>query len=484
MTPIDTLISYSPATGEEVGRYPDSSAEVVHELVARARAGSLAWRALGFKGRKVILKKWAALMASRIDELAQIVMDETGKPKSDATLEVTLAIGHLAWAANNAPRFLRTSNRAPGLIMANMSAKVQYVPFGVIGVIGPWNYPVYTPMGSIAYSLAAGNSVVFKPSEFTPGVGFWLGETFNEVARDANVFFVVTGGPATGVALTQSAIDKVAFTGSTRTAKKVAASCAERMIPVVLECGGSDAAIIDVDADISAAADAVLWGAMSNSGQTCIGTERVYVMDKVADKFIAEIKRGAEKIKPGKEYGAITMPSQLKVIDSHIRDAASKGAEFVVGSVDSVQAPYVNPTIMVNVPEDSLAVVEETFGPTLVINRVSDVDEAIRLSNGVKYGLAASVWSKKNADYITSQLQCGMVSVNSVIAYAGIATLPFGGVKESGYGRIHGREGLREFTYLRSVAKKRFSIPLATMSFTRKASTDALIKKLAELRNR
>jgi len=251
-----------------------------------------------------------------------------------------------------------------------------------------------------------------------------------------------------------------------------------------MECGGTDPAIIDRDCNIAEAAEAVLWGAMANAGQTCVGIERVYVHEEIADRFIEAIKERASKIVAGRDYGAATMPKQLQVIDAHIRDAADRGAEFLVGDVNSVQPPYVHPTIMLNVPEDSLAVAEETFGPTLTIKRVASMTEAITLANASSYGLAASVWSKRHGKMIASQLHCGMVSVNSVLAFTATPTMPFGGVKQSGYGRIHGPEGLREFTYTRAVVAKRFSIPLVFTTFDRKPSVERFIKRFINLLNR
>ena len=470
--------SHNPVDGTVLGSYPNTSAADVNEAVARARAASLAWQALGFRGRRKVLLKWASLITKQVDEIAEIVRAETGKPVSDATLEATLALGHLAWAAKHAESVLAKQHRPSGLLMFNMKTNVTRVPMGVVGVIGPWNYPIFTPMGSIAYALAAGNTVVFKPSEFTPGVGRWLADSFANIAPFADIFTCVTGLPETGKALTESAVDKISFTGSTRTAKKVAAACAERMVPVVLECGGKDPVLVAADADIDRAAEYALWSAMSNAGQTCIGAERVYVVNEVADKFIAKITELAKDIHPGKDgnYGPATMPSQLKVIQGHIDDAAAKGAKFVIGGVDSVKAPFVEPVIMVDVPENSTAVTEETFGPTLVINRTTDMAEAIRLANATRYGLAASVWSKRNGEKIAAQLQCGMVSVNSVIAFAAIASVPFGGVKDSGYGRIHGPEGLLEFTYPRTVVKTIFNIPIVFTSFGRTKFADKFIK--------
>ena len=473
-----TFTSHEPATGKVIQEFPIATKDQVFATVALAQAASGPWSALGFDGRKKVLLEWCAVLTKRIDEIGALVAQETGKPLSDATLEVSLAVGHLAWAAKSAKRILGPSFRPSGLLMFNMKSEVQRSPYGVVGVIGPWNYPIFTPMGSIAYALAAGNAVVFKPSEYTPGVGQWLCDTFNLISPLADVFSIVTGLGETGAALTESPVDKIAFTGSTRTAKKVAASCAARMVPYVLECGGKDPVIVAADADIDRAAEYSLWSAMSNSGQTCIGAERVYVHEKVADLFRNKITQMAEQIKPGINYGPATMPSQLNVIQSHIDDAAAKGAQFVVGGVGSVQPPYTYPTIMINVPENSLAIREETFGPTLTINRVASMDEAIDLANGTNYGLAASVWSGKDGHRIASKLKCGMVSVNSVIAFAAIASLPFGGVKDSGNGRIHGPEGLMEFTFARTIVSTRFNIPIEFTTFKRTKFADGFIKTL------
>jgi aldehyde dehydrogenase (NAD+) len=446
--------------------------------VNSAHAATQSWIALGFDGRKKILRSWAAHLTRRIDEIARLIADETGKPLSDATLEASLAIEQLAWAANNASKVLGDQKRPSGLLMFNMSAKVQRVPFGVVAVIGPWNYPMFTPMGSISYALAAGNTVVFKPSEYTPRVGVWLAESFAEVAPVSGIFTTVAGDPETGCALTHSKINKISFTGSTRTAKKVAAAAAEQMIPVVLECGGKDPVLVAGDADVGLAAEYALWSAMANAGQSCIGAERVYVMESVADKFVEEITRMANMLQEGINYGRATMPSQLDVIQKHITDAATRGAKFAVGGTDSIHDGFVAPTIMLNVPEDSTAMTEETFGPTLAINRVKSIAEAISLSNASSYGLAAAVFSKNDGESIAAQLQCGMVSINSVFSFAAVSSVPFGGVKDSGYGRIHGHEGLLEFTYPRTVVATRFRIPLAFTTFKRTKFADAVMKRI------
>ena len=478
MSTTATFDKADPATGEVIAQYKNFSRDEVFTCVDSAHLASIRWAEFGFTARKRTLLKWASNITKNQKEIAQLVASECGKPIGDASLEVSIAIDHIAWAAKHAEQIMRKQDRPSGLLMFNMKAQVQRSPLGVVGVIGPWNYPIFTPMGSIAYALAAGNTVVFKPSEYTPGVGKWLADSFAQIAPFENILTTVTGLPDTGKALTESAVNKISFTGSTRTAKKVAASCAERMIPVVLECGGKDPVIVDTDADLKLAAEYALWSAMANAGQSCIGAERVYVVESVADQFIEIITNMAKKIQIGKDYGPATMPSQLNVIQSHLDDAKARGAKFLVGGDDSVKGAFVEPVIMVDVPEDSTAMTQETFGPTLAINKVLNTDEAIRLSNASSYGLAAAVFSKRNGEQIASKLACGMVSINSVFLFAAIPSVPFGGVKDSGYGRIHGAEGLLEYTYARTVVKTRFKIPLKFTSFKRTRFSEKILTTL------
>jgi acyl-CoA reductase-like NAD-dependent aldehyde dehydrogenase len=479
--------SLDPVTEEIIGTFPIYSQDDVKRVVTSAHEAASDWRALGYSGRQKVLLAWSKLLTNRIGECASLISRETGKPQSDATLEASLAIGHLAWAARNAREVLRTQTRKPGILMLNMSATVERSPVGVVGVIGPWNYPIFTPMGSIAYALAAGNTVVFKPSEFTPGVGIWLANTFGEIAPDENIFSVITGLGDTGRALCESAVNKLAFTGSTKTAKLVAATCAKTLTPVVLECGGKDPVIIAEDADVDTAADFTLWSAMSNAGQTCIGAERVYVHERVADAFISKMTELAKKVKPGApghgQYGPATMPKQIDIIEGHIADALSRGGTAVLGGLDSIRRPYVEPVILVNVPEDSLAMEEETFGPVIIINRVKSNEEAIRLANDSAYGLGAAVWSERSGKEIASQLQCGMVAINSTTSFAAVPSVPFGGVKNSGYGRIHGPEGLLEFTYARSIVRARVQLPMSLTSFRRRGFADRVIIGMTKLFN-
>jgi acyl-CoA reductase-like NAD-dependent aldehyde dehydrogenase len=471
--------SLEPATGAVFASFPIQGADEVQAAVARGKAAFGWWQGLGFAGRKDKLDAWKAILAKRMPELAHVMHRENGKPVGDAQLELMLAIDHIAWAGKNARRVLGPRRVASGMLMANQASSLEYQALGVVGVIGPWNYPVFTPMGSIAYALAAGNTVVFKPSEFTPAVGKWLVDAFAEVVPDHDVFQLITGLGDTGAALCRAGVDKIAFTGSARTGKKVMAACSENLVPVLMECGGKDSMIVADDADLDAAADAALWGGMSNAGQTCIGIERVYATEKAYDGFLSALTEKAAKITAGTSYGPITMPSQVDIIRTHIADAVAKGGTVVIGG--GIDGTLVQPTIMTGVPEDSLAVTEETFGPTLTVTKVASVEQAIAYTNATSYGLAGSVFSKRRGMEIARQLRSGMTSINAVVAFAGVPGLPFGGSGDSGFGRIHGDDGLREFTRAKAITRQRYALPIALTSFDRKPSTDALLVKAMKL---
>ena len=482
---VETFESLDPATGEPVGRFPVHDGAAVRAAVERARPAAEWWWGLGWAGRAARLADWRRVLAGRLAEIGELVHREGGKPVDDALIELAAVLEHLDWAARHAEKVLGRRKVRTGVLLANHAATLEYQPHGVVGVIGPWNYPVLTPMGSIAYALAAGNAVVFKPSEFTPAVGSWLVATFAEVVPEQPVLQLVTGLGATGAALCRAGVDKIAFTGSTATGKAVMAACAETLTPVVIECGGKDAMVVDADADVSAAADAALWGGLSNGGQTCVGVERVYVVDAVHDAFLAALTERARELRPGADreasYGPLTVPAQLDVVRRHIEDALARGGRAVVGGPESVRPPYVEPVILADVPEDSLAVQEETFGPTLTVTRVSDVDDAVRRANGTRYGLAAAVFSKSRGEEIARRIRSGMASVNSVVSFAGVAALPFGGVGDSGFGRVHGEDGLREFARSKAITRQRFPAPVDVTTFRRKKGATKRLATILQL---
>jgi aldehyde dehydrogenase (NAD+) len=418
-------------------------------------------------------------------------MQEQGKSRDTAYLELVPTLEHIRWAARHAEKVLKARSRWAGLPMSNHTAEVEYRPYGVVGVIGPWNYPVFTPVGQMAaYALAAGNTVVLKPSEFTTQIGAFVVDAFERANPDIpqGVLSLVTGFGETGAALCRSGVDKIAFTGSTPTGKQVLAACAENLVPAVLECGGKDAMIVAEDADVRAAAKAAAWGGMTNAGQTCVGIEQIYVVAQVQGRFLAELRAQLETIRAGSDpeapYGPMTTREQAEVVRGHIDAALAAGASAVLGGRSSIRGPFIDPVVLVDPTDDCAAVTEETFGPMLVVRTVADVDEAIGLLNARTFGLGASVFSRHRGRQIATRVRGGMVAINCALAFVGIPSLPFGGVGASGFGRVHGADGLREFSVAKSYARQRFSIPgVDTVTLRPSRLTMTTIRQLMRIRH-
>jgi len=497
------LETVNPATGEVLATFPLHGSREVDAAVAAAREAAVWWAGLDWSGRRLRLFAWKSYLTRYMGRLAQLVHEETGKPLDDAKLEIILAIVHIDWAARHARRVLRPRRVRSGLAAINQVSSVEYLPLGVIGVIGPWNYPVFTPVGSIAYALAAGNAVVFKPSELTPATGDWLVRSFGEAldifSESMPVLQLVTGASSTGEALARSGVAKIAFTGSAATARKVMAAAADTLTPVIAECGGKDALLVGADADLDAAADAAAWGAMSNAGQTCIGIERVYVADAVYHSFlerltkrVAELRPGAD---PGAAYGPMTSPAQGEIVARHVADALARGGrrwgagdelagltapDAWTAASGADDASYVPPVILTDVPEHSAAVTEETFGPTVTVTSVANLAEAVSFANASRYGLGSAVFTKDRAAGLATArtLRSGMTSVNSVLGFVLVPALPFGGVGESGFGRTHGADGLREFSRPKAITRQRMRPLLNVTSFGR---TDRDMRRMVTL---
>lgn len=485
-----TFDSLSPGDGSIVATFPVMGAADIDEVVDSARIAATWWAGLGFAERRRRLLAFKRIMVARARDLAELVHRENGKPIEDALLEIILSIEHIHWAAMNAHRVLKRRGVRPTPLTLNHKAAVEYQPLGVVGVIGPWNYPVFTPLGSMVYALAAGNAVVFKPSEYTPATGRWLIDAISEAIPEQPVAQLATGYGETGAHLCRSGVAKISFTGSTPTGRRVMAECAQSLTPVLLECGGKDAVLVDRDANLARAADTVVFGAYSNAGQTCAGVERVYVHEAVYEEFLAMLAERARKIRPGtgrkSSYGPMTMPAQTEVVRAHVQDALDRGATAVVGGLDAIGSNVIEPILLAEVPEDSQAVLEETFGPTVVVNRVRDLDEAVDRANAADFGLGASVFSgsKERMERAAARLRVGMVSMNSWLMYAAVADLPWGGVGDSGFGRIHGADGLREFARAKSTIRERFPVPLTLTSFARHPKTTDLVLRLTEILHR
>jgi len=480
---VHTIEVRDPNSGEVVGTVPEQSAAEVEAAVARARVAATRWAALDHDARRGELVAFRRGLAQAARELSELIHRENGKPRIDAVQEVMLALSHLSHAAGRAKKALETRSVSAGLL-ANFKATISYHPLGVVGVIGPWNYPIFTPFGSIAYALAAGNTVVFKPSELTPLVARRIAEIADATISVPDVLQVVTGRGVTGAALAKAEVDKIAFTGSAATGRRVMAAAAERLTPVLMELGGKDAMIVLPDADVERAAEAAVYGAMTNAGQACVSVERAYVHATIFDRFVDRAVHEAEAIVVGggddAHIGAITLPGQVDIIRRHLEDAVAKGAKVLCGGPDAIEANRVPPTVLVDVTPEMEILREETFGPVLPIVRVEDGEEALRLANDSKYGLGASVFGKSGARELAERIQSGMAAVNAVIAFSAIPNLPFGGIRESGFGRIHGDEGLREFTRTKAVAEQRFSLPMDMMSFKQPADTAERLLKIID----
>jgi succinate-semialdehyde dehydrogenase/glutarate-semialdehyde dehydrogenase len=455
----------NPGTRAVVGAHPIHTASDIAERLTSAREAQRWWADQGFAGRKHAMTKWVRWLAAHADEIYALGHQETARPIPDVQMEFIAGIEEIRWAGANASRILKTRSVAPGIALFNFAARVSHEPLGVVGLITPWNVPIYTVLSGTACALAAGNAVLVKPSELSPGVATFVLDGFHHANPDipAGLVGYVTGLADTGAALCRSGVDKLAFTGSVPTGRRVMATCAENLTPVVLELGGKDPTVVAPDADLDAAAKAVVWGAFFNAGQACVGVERVYVVREVRDEFLAHVKRYTELVTAGLDdgasYGPMITPGQVEIVRRHIDAALDGGATALVGGSEAVRPPFIDPVVLVDVPESNPAVAEETFGPTLVVNTADDVDDAVRRANGTSFGLGSSVFSARHGDEIARRLRAGGVTINAVLSFVGMPSVPFGGVGDSGFGRFHGAAGLREFTYAKSTVRKRFSMP-------------------------
>ncbi|NKY37198.1 aldehyde dehydrogenase family protein [Nocardia speluncae] len=469
------LTSYDPRTGEIVGNYSIAGPGELERAVSEARSAESWWSTAGFGPRKRLLLEWKRVIARRAAQLVEILREETGKPEADAAIEVMLAVENLDWAARNAGPVLSRRTLAPNWLTRNQHASVGYLPLGVVGVLGPWQNPVFTPMGSIVYAMAAGNAVVFKPHELTSGTGLWLASTWREVAPDKPVLSAVTGDDSTAAALCRSGVDKIAYAGPEAQGREVISLCAQTMTPVVVENSGKGAMIVHVDAKIDDAAEAAVFGAMANAGQNATGVQRAYVAASIYDRFLDLVADRARALRPGADrrssYGPMILESQTEVVRRQVRDALARGGRAVVGGLDSIREPYVEPIVLTDVPEESIAITEEGIGPVLIVNKVRDLDDAVTRINDAGRGIAVSVFTRDIAEVeiYAERLRAGVVTVNTATTYASIPALPFGGVGEYGQGHSHGDLGLREFSRTLSIARNRYGEALGLSSFYRNA---------------
>jgi acyl-CoA reductase-like NAD-dependent aldehyde dehydrogenase len=456
-----------PVTGAQIGDVPELGPDEVDALVARARAVQPAWQALGFDGRARVLRRMQRWVLDNADAIARTIVSETGKAYEDAQLaEVMYGASAFGFWAKHAPRYLadrRVRSFAPAVLGKRLL--VRYEPLGVVGVIGPWNYPLTNSFGDCIPALAAGNAVILKPSEHTPLTSLRLADGLAASGLPEGVFAVATGAGATAEALVDR-VDMIQFTGSTANGRKVAVRAAARLVPASLELGGKDPMLVLADADLERAANAAVYYAMQNAGQTCISVERVYVEDAVHDEFARRVTEKARALRQGDprggpgtvDVGAMTTTAQLGIVDEHVRDAVAKGATVLTGG--SGHGPFYAPTVLAGVDHTMRAMREETFGPTLPLMRVRDADEAIRLANDSEYGLAASVFTGdvRRGEAIARRLHAGAVTVNDALVNYQALELPMGGWKASGLGARHGEGGIRKFCAEQAILVSRWHL--------------------------
>lgn len=452
----ESIVSSDPATGEEIGRVGITSSLEVGSAVSSARAAQRQWRELSFAERGHIILRARKLVLAEMDELALLISRETGKPVAEAVaMEIVPTLDLMQFFARRTHRLLRPEKIDIGLYgLMGRTSRIIYKPLGVVGIVSPWNFPWAIPLGEVVMALMAGNAVVLKPSELTPLTGMKIGDVFKRAGLPEAVLQVVTGDGRTGAALVEAGADKIMFTGSVATGKRVAEAAAKTLTPVVLELGGKDPMIVLEDANIEQAASAAVWGAFSNSGQACASIERCYVHENIAREFTERVVAKTRALKQdigtreGTDIGAMSSARQLQIVEEHVTDALAKGAQALTGGgrAKNLAGAFHEPTVLLNADHTMTVMREETFGPVLPLMIFRTEDEAVKLANESIFGLTASVWTKniKRGKHIAARIEAGTVMVNEVLYTHGIAQTPWGGVKQSGQGRTHGRLGLME----------------------------------------
>ena len=466
----EEIVSFDPATGEEVGRVPVASAAEVREAVERAREAQKAWAELSYAERGRVIMRARRIVLDELEEIALLVSKETGKPVAEAvSMELAPTLDLMQFFARRTRRLLRTEKIDIGQYgLMGRTSRIVYRPLGVVGIISPWNFPWATPLDEVVMALMAGNAVVVKPSELTPLTGLKIADVFKRAGLADGLLQVVTGGGATGAALVEAGVDKIMFTGSVATGKRVAQSAAKTLTPVVLELGGKDPMIVLEDADVETAASAALWGAFSNSGQACASVERCYVHESIAPRFVESVVEKTRALRQNigttedTDIGAMSNENQLALVEGHVREAIEHGARALTGGrrAEGLRPGlFYEPTVLADVDHTMTVMREETFGPVLPVMTFKTEEEAIGLANDSSFGLTASVWTKNigRGRRVAEQLEAGTVMVNEVLYTHGIAQTPWGGVKQSGLGRTHGRLGLLELVTPRHVHVNRIA---------------------------
>jgi acyl-CoA reductase-like NAD-dependent aldehyde dehydrogenase len=454
--PLDTIPSIDPATGKILAQLARTAPSEVPSSVSRARAAQSVWAAVPIEKRCAQLPLLRERMMASRDALVDAVVAESGKPRVEALFaDIFVALDTAEYLARNGARFLR-SEHVPHHSTAGKAkaGRLVYDPVGVIGIISSWNYPLAIPLSQIIPAVAAGNAVVCKTSDFTPQCGVLIEKLFAGAGFPKNLVTVIQGGGEVGQALIDAAPDKILFTGSVATGRRVAEACAQKLIPSVLELGGKDAMIVLADANLDVAASGAVWGSYTNCGQVCLSVERLFVEHSIEQKFLALCVEKTRKLRlgpgcdPASDVGPLIRPQHVQRMSDLIEDAVARGARVLCGGKPrpDLGANFFEPTVVAGANSTMKLFQEETFGPILAIQSVKDADEAIARANDSTFALAASVWTSdaNRGQSIASRLRAGAVMINDAISYFGIAEAPHGGCGASGWGRTHGKAGLLE----------------------------------------
>jgi acyl-CoA reductase-like NAD-dependent aldehyde dehydrogenase len=464
----ETFAVYNPATGAKLADVPITSAAEVEQAVEKGRLAQKEWAASGFKERATALQHWRSLIIAHKERLIESLVAENGKPRQEALYEILYLADILTYYSKNAAKFLKDQKVALHLFK-NKQGVITYQPYGVVGVIAPWNYPLILSFGDTIAALVAGNSVVLKPSELTPLTVIEVVKLVEQTRLPRNLLQVVTGVGETGAALVDN-VDLIAFTGSTATGKKVMERASRRLTPVLLELGGKDPMIVLKDANLERAVGGAIHGAFFNNGQSCVSVERLYVEAPIYDQFMTRLVERVQQLRVGSDptgannidVGPMTAQRQLEIVEHQVEDARAKGAKILTGGKRRSDLPglFYEPTVLTEVSDDMLLMQEETFGPLLPVIKVEDAQEAIRQANQSNFGLSSSIWTrdKANGEALARQLEAGSTCINDVIINYAILDVPFGGIKDSGMGFRHGADGLKKFCRAQSIVIDRFGL--------------------------
>jgi succinate-semialdehyde dehydrogenase/glutarate-semialdehyde dehydrogenase len=461
--PIDTLPSIDPATGEVFAHFERTPASLLPEIVSRARTAQGVWARLPIRDRCAKLRGLRErIMASR-NELADAVVRESGKPRVEALFaDIFVALDSAEYWSRNAASAVRTHRVSHHSTAAKAkTGYLAYDPLGVIAIISSWNYPLAIPLSQIIPAVVVGNAVVSKTSDFTPQCGALIERLFIDAGFPEDLVLVVQGGGEVGQALIDASPDKVLFTGSVATGRRVAEACARKLIPSVLELGGKDAMIVLADADLEVASSAAVWGSYTNCGQVCLSVERLFVEQAVAESFMALCVEKTKKLRigpgsdPATDVGPLIRPQHVQRMSDLVHDAVSRGAKVLCGgkSRPDLGPNFFEPTVIAGVDSSMKLFQEETFGPILAVQVVRDAKEAIIYGNDSPFALAASIWTKNKTRgmALAAEMRAGAVMVNDAISYFGIAEAPHGGCGASGWGRTHGKAGLLEMVQMKYI---------------------------------